>query len=292
MELYQLRTFVTVADIGNLTHAAERLFTSQPAISAHVKALEQELNVKLFDRTPKGMRLTEHGKVLQQKAKQVLTAANDLRIEATMLTGELKGEVKIGLNTDAEFLKLAKLHDLLSNQYEQLKIQLDEGISIELLHEVKRGELDGTFFFGDNPLEELNYISLKDANIVIAGAEKWHSQLENATAQDLAKLPWIYPLPFCPYSNFISELFSATSPEPKWAAEAASENSMNALLRSGVGLALIRMEEAQPMVESGLLKIWAEKSFTLPLNFAYLKKRSNDPLIQALLQSVKQCFSV
>lgn len=61
MELYQLRTFVTVADTGNLTQAAERLFTSQPTVSAYIKALEEQLDIKLFDRTPKGMRLTDNG---------------------------------------------------------------------------------------------------------------------------------------------------------------------------------------------------------------------------------------
>ncbi|MES9912641.1 MAG: LysR family transcriptional regulator, partial [Candidatus Sedimenticola sp. 4PFRAG1] len=54
MELYQLKTFVKVADEGHLTRAAEQLFTSQPAISAHIKALEEELGVVLFQRTPKG----------------------------------------------------------------------------------------------------------------------------------------------------------------------------------------------------------------------------------------------
>jgi len=61
MELYQLKTFVTVAEEGHLTRAAERLFTSQPAISAHIKSLEEELGVTLFHRTPKGMQLTTEG---------------------------------------------------------------------------------------------------------------------------------------------------------------------------------------------------------------------------------------
>ena len=61
MELYHLRTFVTVAEEGHLTRASERLFTSQPAVSAHIKALEEELGVTLFDRTPRGMQLTPAG---------------------------------------------------------------------------------------------------------------------------------------------------------------------------------------------------------------------------------------
>ena len=72
MELYQLKTFVTVADEGNLTRAAQRLHISQPAVSAHVKALESELGVNLFERTPKGMRLTGDGEVLKAQAERAL----------------------------------------------------------------------------------------------------------------------------------------------------------------------------------------------------------------------------
>ena len=290
MELYQLRTLVTVADAGNLTHAAERLFTSQPAISAHVKALEQELNVKLFDRTPKGMRLTAHGKILIEKAHSVLNAANELRIEASMLSGELAGAVKIGLNTNAEFLQLSKLHDQLISKSPQLKIQLSEGISVELLDEIRRGSIDGSFYFGSNSLKEVESIYLTSANIVVAGASKWKDQLNTATPADLAKLPWIYPVPFCPYHDFVNTLFEDVAEKPKWTADASSESSMNVLLRSGVGIALIREDEAQPWVDEGLITLWQGQSFSLPLNFGYLKKRKQDPLIRALVQSVQESF--
>ena len=291
MELYQLRTFVTVADVGNLTHAAERLYTSQPAISAHIKALEQELNVKLFDRIPKGMRLTEHGKVLIEKAHLVLNTTNDLRIEASTLSGKLAGIVKIGLNTDAEFLQLSSLHQHLTTQSPQLKIHLTEGISIELLHEIRRGSLDGSFYFGDNTLKELESIHLANTTIVVAGAKKLTQQLENASIADLAKLPWIYPIPSCPYQKFVNHLFHDFSIKPKWIADASSERSMNALLRSGVGVALIRQDEALPWADEGLITIWQGKSFTLPLNFSYLKKRKHDPLVQALIESVVASFN-
>lgn len=58
MEIYQLRTFVTIAKEGSITRASELLFLSQPAVSAHIKAMEDELGLVLFERTPRGMSLT------------------------------------------------------------------------------------------------------------------------------------------------------------------------------------------------------------------------------------------
>ena len=64
MELYQLRTFVAVAEARHLTRAAEKLHVSQPAVSAQIKALEDELELTLFDRTSSGMLLTAAGQRL------------------------------------------------------------------------------------------------------------------------------------------------------------------------------------------------------------------------------------
>ena len=68
MELYHLKTFITVAEEGHLTRVAHRLNTSQPAVSAHIKGLEAELGLMLFVRTPKGMRLTREGEELRDQA--------------------------------------------------------------------------------------------------------------------------------------------------------------------------------------------------------------------------------
>ena len=70
MELYQLRGFAAVAESGHLTRAAERLHLSQPALSAQIKALEDELGVHLFERGPSGMALTAAGKRLPAKQRR------------------------------------------------------------------------------------------------------------------------------------------------------------------------------------------------------------------------------
>ena len=149
MELYQLRTFVTVAETGNLTQASERLFTSQPAVSAHVKALEEELGLILFERTSRGMRLTDKGLILRQHAQSVLDSSNDLKIKAKSLQNELSSRLRIGLNSDTQYLRLVDWHTKLMTQHPHLKIELSYASSVELLKQVRNGELDASFFSGD-----------------------------------------------------------------------------------------------------------------------------------------------
>ena len=85
MELYQLRTFVAVAEEGHLTRAAEKLFISQPAVSAHVKALEEELGVALFLRSARGMQLTREGAALKAQAEAALKSVGELLSQARAL---------------------------------------------------------------------------------------------------------------------------------------------------------------------------------------------------------------
>ena len=89
MELYQLRSFIAVAELAHLTRAAERLHVSQPALSAQIKALEDELGVHLFERTPAGMTLTAAGKRLLPEAAKVLADAAALYGKARAMEGEV-----------------------------------------------------------------------------------------------------------------------------------------------------------------------------------------------------------
>lgn len=78
MEIYQLRTFLTVARLGHLTRAAERLHVSQSAVSKQIKALEDELGVILFVRTSTGTSLTKSGQLLLPQAEKTLANAIEL----------------------------------------------------------------------------------------------------------------------------------------------------------------------------------------------------------------------
>ena len=91
MEIHQLKTFVAVAREGSITRASERLYLSQPAVSAHIKAIEDTLGLTLFARTPRGMALTGDGERLLAKAEQTLGAHRELVEEATRIKGRSRG---------------------------------------------------------------------------------------------------------------------------------------------------------------------------------------------------------
>src|SRR5215831_13959310 len=122
MELYQLRTFVIVAEEKSITRAAKRLFTTPPSVSAHIKMLEEEWTVTLFQRTSKGMEITEKGEILLRKAKETLLAAQDLANHATTLLDSLMGTLRVGLNSSASFLRIPQTIEYIQKHHSGIEL--------------------------------------------------------------------------------------------------------------------------------------------------------------------------
>ena len=95
MELVQLATFVAVAETGSFSRAAERLYTTQPAVSKRVRALEDELGARLLDRSGRGVRATEAGEVLLGHARRALDAVDAAREAVRALSGEVSGPLRL-----------------------------------------------------------------------------------------------------------------------------------------------------------------------------------------------------
>jgi len=293
MELYQLRTFVTVAEEGHLTRAAERLFTSQPAISAHVKSLEEELGVTLFDRTPKGMQLTAAGEQLLARAQRTLLAAGELLDEARAMQDELVGEVRIALNTDAAFLRVIDIQRALVAAHPRLATNFVSGSSEANLPATRVGRIDAGFVGGiiDDGLLESVTVAMED--LVVAVPSGMRGRFDDTDIADLARQPWIHTSPACPHYRVMSRIFDAHCCEPKRVVVAEQEDALLAMVCAGMGLGIVRRDKAEQVeAEDGSLYALPLELPMNPVNFVYLRKRANDPLIRAVLTAVTGAWGI
>lgn len=139
-ELY--RIFCTVADIGNITKAAESLNITQPAISRSIKSLEGQLGGQLFVRTKKGVILTDEGRQFYEYIKQAIECIHNAENKFTDLINLESGCIKIGISTTLtkEFLLpyIEKFHKL----YPRIDIQINTNIASELLYKLRNGLVD------------------------------------------------------------------------------------------------------------------------------------------------------
>lgn len=292
MELYHLRTFVTVAEEGHLTRAAERLHTSQPAISAHIKALEEELDLTLFHRTPRGMQLTTEGERLLARARQALAAAGDFVQQAKSLQHELTGAVRLGLNTDAGYLRITDLHAALMARHPKLELHFLAGMTVSNIHDVRSGKLDAAFISGVFSDAQLEAVELDQTQLRVAVPIAWQDRVAGAGIEEIAALPWIYTSPDCAHFNVMRQLFEAHGVQPAKTLVSDQEEALRHMVKAGVGLAIMRADEIEQAMKEGYAVAWEVPLPRVPLQFIYQKRRAGDMIINALLDGLVTIWGI
>lgn len=285
MELHQLKSFVTVAELGNLTRAAERLFTSQPAVSAHIKALEDECGYPLFRRTPRGMEPTAPAQVLLERARGLLAACAEFSQQAAALRHDVAGTLRLGINNDAEFLRLPAVLDDLATRHPALHFDLSQAPSATVLDRLLRHEIDVGFHEGPADQPSLESIHLADIALCVVGPKAWEAELTSWAAA--ARRPWVFVSPACSYYRFMARLH-LSGVEPRFRSD--SGETAYDLARSGLALTIIPRAKVPSVVDPARLFVWDGFDEELPLHLSFLRTRAGDPAVRAVADAVRAAW--
>lgn len=142
MELRHLRYFVAVAEELNFRRAAERLHIAQPPLSAQIKALEDELGTKLFERSTRAVHLTSAGEVLLGHARSLINAAAMAEQHVKSADQGLVGTLRIAILAPAATSKLAKILRGYRQKFPGIQLNLHELTSTEQIQRLRADELD------------------------------------------------------------------------------------------------------------------------------------------------------
>jgi DNA-binding transcriptional LysR family regulator len=290
MELYQLRSFVAVAEHGHLTRASERLHISQPALSAQIRALEEELETELFARVPGGMSLTAAGEALLVEARRVLGAAQSLRNAARALKGEVVGHLRLGMLADPEFLRLSDFLALAVERYPRVAVELHHEVSGTAFEKVRDGSLDASYYYGDRTDPAVASIPLRGLAFRVVGPAAWRDRVEHGAWETIAALPWIMTPPISTHHALATAFFNSHGVAPTTLIEADNETVIAFLVASGLGVALMREDLALNAVQAGDVCLWDGVRMPTTLQFLYLRERGKDPEIAAVLDVLRDVW--
>lgn len=190
MSEFRLKVFRSVAHHLNFTKAAEELYVSQPAITRHIKELETEYGLRLFERTNGHLLLTEAGKCLLIHVEKILEAHDALEYEMRKLSGNFGGVLRIGASTTiAQYIIPQVLADF-SLLHPKVELILRSGNSGEIESALLAHEIDLGLVEGSSRQRMLHYTPfLKDELVAFVCTDSYLAQRDELSLADLLQVP-------------------------------------------------------------------------------------------------------
>ncbi|GAB2182451.1 LysR family transcriptional regulator [Denitratisoma sp. agr-D3] len=290
MEVRQLKYFLTVAEELNLGRAALRLHISQPPLTRQIQQLEEELGTLLFLRTPKGVELTEAGRLLQEDAANILSLMHRAS-ERTQLAGSGHlGRIDVGIFGSAMLNVIPRLLLTFRNRYPGVVMalhSLNKTQQIEALRE-KRLTIGFNRIIpesGDIQVEKV----LVEPILVAVNRNNALSQLDEIPMAEIASQPLIvYPNQSRP--NFADDIISLCHNEgfqPNVVQEVEDVVTAVALVSSGFGLSMVPASGANlKLPDVVYLPLKKVPTPSIDLSCVY-RKDDRSPILHAFLEIIR-----
>jgi len=291
VEIYQVKAFVAVARVGNLTKAAEALRLTQPAVTAQIKAIEQSLGVALFDRSSGRMSLSRAGEMLLPHAERLLTVAGEMQGVAQLLKGKVAGIIEIGVPGEPpDFFRIGQLSVAVIESMPLVELRMRTQPMQKLTDEVRAGRLAGCFAIGLHPPRDLQWISLRTVTFRVAIPIAHKPAMQKGNWATLAALPWLDGSTDSHIHLMLREMFEQQGLAANVVLRSDDTASLDALVRSGGGCALLREEIALRGAEMEEWLVWGHAKINAELFFALSKEQAGDPAVVALLSVVQEVW--
>lgn len=269
-----LALFQAVAETGSFSRGAERLYISQPAVSKQVAELETAIGSRLFERVPKGVRLTEAGALLLGYAQQ-LTRLED---EAAQAMAELqsldRGRLRIGASLTVGAYVLPEVLGAFRLQYPKIELSLEMANTETISQWVRQGAVDLGLTEGlvsDSALEVRMF--LEDELVAIAPPGHPILQEENVTAARLCREPFLLREPGSGTRAVVEDAFARLGLALQPVMSLGSIEAIKRAVAAGAGLAIVSRLALMLEIEMGRLRMIPLSDLTIRRSLHHVYRR-------------------
>jgi DNA-binding transcriptional LysR family regulator len=292
MELRHLRYFVAVGEEQHYRRAAERLRVAQPALSRQIQMLEEEIGFKLFERLPRGVKITEAGKLFLDDARRILQEVNDAMGRAKRIALGQSGTLRIGFVESISWQGIVP--DSLKNfrdHQPDVELQLKSLRSLEQIAAIHSGSLDAGYALPiANPDHGLEQFQLGVISHMLAVPNGHRlTEKKNIWLRDLVDTPFVW-FPRWAIPNAYDRLMAACArgglKTPHIVQETAAETMILSLVQCGVGVAFVSSASRWRCPANVTLLPVTDLNVTFPFALMW-KKDNNSPLLAKLVADAK-----
>ena len=189
---FRLKVFYTVAQRLSFTKAAHELYITQPAVTKHIKELEQQLNIQLFKRNGNNIALTVAGKVLVQYAEKIFQTYTELETELAQLNNMEAGTLHIGASTTVAQTILPKILALFKKTYPDVTFNFIQGNTDYISQLILDEKIDVAIVEGAAHSPQLSYSPFaKDEIVLVTRANNKLSKKQEISPKQLLDIPLV-----------------------------------------------------------------------------------------------------
>jgi len=297
MELRHLRYFVAVGEEQHYGRGAQRLHVAQPALSRQIQDLEEEVGFKLFDRLPRGVKLSTAGRLFLDEARRILQQVDEATKRAQRVAAGQSGTLRVG------FIESMSWHGVVPDAFRQFRgrhpdaeLTITPLSSLGQIEAVRSGQLDAGFVFTIADIDrELAQLNIASVSLMLA-VPKGHPLAKSTSLRlrDLSSASFVwFPRRESPgfYDHLMHACFRGGLKSPHIVQEGVNEATILSLVSCGLGVAFVSGATRWRCPESVVLL--SVTDLKVPLPFALIWRKDNSsPLLAKFVADVRALSEV
>jgi DNA-binding transcriptional LysR family regulator len=294
MEIKQLKAFIAIAETRTFTAGAKRVNVTQAAISMQIRALEDEVGLQLFTRTPRRVILTEAGESLLERARLILREHDAALVEIAELGGVEKGRLRIG-SASAEFMTQQLPHILqqLKGRYPNAELSVSAGTSQTLVEKIMHGDLDIAFV--SLPVDDASITTerlFSDQIVAIGHPTHPLASKKHISPAELAEQKLILGERGGNTRRMIDDFFHAANLQPNVIMEMSRQEAINQMVENDLGVGTAGAKTIADEVREGRLVTWQIEGTEIKweLGLARLRGGYFSPIAKDFVALCKETF--
>lgn len=262
LELY--RVFKEVAEAGNISLAAQNLYISQSAVSQNIKQLEQALQTRLFVRSPRGVALTEEGKMLYEHVRSAIGLLETGEDKLAQTRALQMGKLVIGASDTVTSQILLPHLDRFNKRHPNIRIQIVSGRSHKVLGLLRSGRVDVAFASSGEDNAALCCTPVLETHTSFVAAADYECDFDHAyTEREIAALPLILLERKASSRVYLEKYFLSRGVPLAPEIELGARSLLVDLARIGIGVAGVTREFVREELQSGVIRE-LQTTFSIP----------------------------
>jgi DNA-binding transcriptional LysR family regulator len=297
MELRHLRYFVAVGEEQHYGRAARRLRVAQPALSRQIQDLEDQVGFKLFERLPRGVKLSAAGKLFLEDARRILREVNEAAARASRVARGQSGTLRIGFTENSSW------HGVVPDSFRRFlelqphaDLQLQPAPSLEQLEAIRAGRLDAGFVnFMPKADPELDQLAVAIQHVELAVPKKHPlTKLKRLRLRDLTDAPFVwFPRRATPafYDRMMHECYRGGLKSPHIVQEGINEATILSLVSAGMGVGWVLGSARWRSPDTVAILPVVDLKMPLSLDLAW-RRDNTSPLLANFIGDVQRLRNV